>query len=165
MSLEQKQSLENLRRLLRQQNRDISDAKLLALLDWMSTHVKYFPIASTFHLDAWQVVGQKLFDVAGGGDDDASRHLTTWGIIMATLKETHRELRTPTALEADSPGLLTARLIALTDWLSAVGPDILGTPKVKLSPMRMFDFDEDLDPGGPFDPGPLDCKQKAELRP
>lgn len=39
LSVEQKQTLENLQRFLQRQNRDIHDSKLLALLDWISTHV------------------------------------------------------------------------------------------------------------------------------
>lgn len=90
MSVEHKQTPQNLQWLLQWQNRDIPNTKLLALLDWMSTNVKDFPLASIFQLDAWQGVGHKLFEAASIGDADASRHLPTWGIITATLKEIHR---------------------------------------------------------------------------
>ena len=40
LSVVQKKTLENLQCFLQQQNRYIPEAQLLALLDWISTHVK-----------------------------------------------------------------------------------------------------------------------------
>ncbi|RMC21283.1 hypothetical protein DUI87_02144 [Hirundo rustica rustica] len=101
-----------------------------------------------------QAVGQKLFDIAQSGDADASKHLATWGFIMATLKETHTEARPLTASGTDAPGPSAP---------TAAIPDILGNPDVKLSPTVMLDFDGNPEPGGPFDPGPMDPDQEADF--
>lgn len=82
MSLELSQSLDLLWQLPNWQNIDVSDA---TLLNGLSTHIKDFPSTGTFQLEAWQAVGQKLASIA-----NACKHLTTWGTVIATLKETHK---------------------------------------------------------------------------
>lgn len=104
LSLEQKQTLETMRQLLRRQKSDISDAKLLSFLDWLSTHIKDLPLASIYHLDAWQTVGQKLFYLASASDVCASRHLATWGIIMSALTESNAGSASPLSSAAVPQG-------------------------------------------------------------
>lgn len=93
-----------LQRLLHRQNTDISDAKISALLDSVSSHVKDFPFTGTFQLEGKQAVGQKLFDIAGDGDAEACGHLTTWGAIMAALKQSiHVDAHHFAACETNCP--------------------------------------------------------------
>lgn len=67
----------------------MADAKLSTLLYWVSSHVKDFPFNGPLLLEAWQAVGQRLFNIARDGDAEACGHLITWGTIMAAMRENH----------------------------------------------------------------------------
>lgn len=80
----------------------MADAKLSTQLDWVSHHVKDFPLSGPLQLEAWQVLGQRLFNIAGDGDVKASGPLSTQGTIMAAIKGSLLNVGHYTALEVDS---------------------------------------------------------------
>ncbi|KAI1242376.1 hypothetical protein IHE44_0005914 [Lamprotornis superbus] len=89
--------------LLHWQTIDIADAKSSTLLDWVSSHIKDFPFSGPFQSEAWQVVGQRLFDVTREGDAEASRHLAAWGTVMAAIKGSCADVGNCEASEANTP--------------------------------------------------------------
>ena len=90
-------------RLLHRQTTDIADVKLGTLLDWVSDHVRDFPLSGPLQSEARQVVGQRLFDIARDSDAEACGHFATWGTIMAAFKGISADVGHYAASEADSP--------------------------------------------------------------
>lgn len=97
ISLEESRSLGQVGWLLHQRFISMVDVKLNALLDWVSNHVKDFPLSGLLQLEAWQAVGQRLFNIASDSDAEACGHLSTWGTVTAAIKGNRA------ALEADCP--------------------------------------------------------------
>lgn len=77
--------------------------KLSTPLDWVSNQVRDFPFSGPLQSEAWQVVGQRLFDIARDSDAEACGHPAPWGTIVPDFKGSSVDVGHYAASEADSP--------------------------------------------------------------
>lgn len=99
MSLE-KRSLDLLWQLLYWQTIDTANAKLSALLNWVSSHVKDFPFSGPFQSEAGQSSRAETFRYYQGG---RCRSLWAQGTIMAAIKGSRVGVSLYAASEANCP--------------------------------------------------------------
>ncbi|XP_071662680.1 endogenous retrovirus group K member 5 Gag polyprotein-like [Patagioenas fasciata] len=176
LSLEQRQNLDVLQRLLRKQNQDVAVVRLVTLLEWIANHVPDFPTAGTFQLEAWHRVGRELFEQAATGDNAACKHLSTWGKIMTTLKAGQKEVVVQVATNCKpsppplpgkegDPVAISGKSALTANAVVEKGLSDNEAPACK--PQRMLLTNDGVweSPKNPLDPGPKDLEREPDLFP